>query len=186
MIKRTRLASAALLALCALTWWGANLAWSRDWKPTQATLARNYLLISDTRDVHDIRMIFWIAPPIVSEPSAQQVLKDYVVLGVVRARGSATGTMSFDPIDTLEAKDGEGKPLQLLRGDDIPPAINGVVTVLEGVFGQSFGAFGKGFHWFVFAAGAVNACKDGGLSVPFADEDYSYPTPIPGCQASSG
>jgi hypothetical protein len=67
------------------------------------------------------------------------------------------------------------------HGDAIPPAVVGTVTMLESMFGRSFGQFGKGFHWFVFDAGTVNACKNGGLSVPFADEIYTYQTPFPGC-----
>src|SRR5208282_6679010 len=69
-------------------------------------------------------------------------------------------------------------PLKLLNDDDIAPAVKGAVTTMEAAFRQSMGALGQGFHWFVFAGGTVNACKDGGLSIPFAGETYTYKTPI--------
>jgi hypothetical protein len=96
---------------------------------------------------------------------------------------SPVGTMSFDTTDTLIASDSGGTPLRLLTGDDMPPLLIGMVSTLTNTFSRSFGAFGKGFHWFVFDAGSVHACADGGLSVPFADEVYTYRTPIPGCPA---
>lgn len=177
----------ALLFLGWFAWWGVNapVARSREWKPTPTVEARDYAIISDTRKPGDLRMIFWMAPPLLPNGKMQQLLEDYVIIGVVHARGSAGGTFTFDTIDTLQPTDGDAKPLRLLSGDEIPPVVNATVTMMESVFGQSFGAFGKGFHWFVFAAGGLHACKAGGLSIPFVDEVYTYQTPIPGCGADS-
>jgi hypothetical protein len=126
-------------------------------------------------------MIFWIAPPMLPEGQARLLLDNYIIVGVARGHIATTGTISFDTVDTLQASDSGGKPLRLLSGDDIPPAINGTVSTMTSVFSQSLGAFGRGFHWFVFDAGSVHACSSGGLSIPFADEVYVYQTPIPGC-----
>jgi hypothetical protein len=174
---------ATIVSLGALLWFCtlAPHAWSRDWKPTPAVEAREYAMITDARKAGDMRMIFWLAPPMMPDPRAQQLLASYVVIGVSHAHGTPAGVMSFDDIDTLQAKDASGQPLKLLTGDQIPPVVAGTVTMLESLSSRSFGPFGKGFHWFVFDAGAVNACKAGGLSVPFADEIYTYQTPIPGC-----
>jgi hypothetical protein len=183
-VKRPATRNAVLLlALGSLGWfvWPGMDALSREWKPTPTVQARDYTIISDTRKPGDIRMIFWLAPPLLPNNKIEQLLASYVIIGVVRARTLPGGTFSFDAIDSLQVKDRDAKPLRLLAGDDIPPVVNGTVTTLEGVFGQSFGAFGKGFHWFVFAAGSVDACKDGGLAIPLVDEVYTYETPIPGC-----
>jgi len=145
--------------------------------------AQDYSLISDSRDPHDIKMIFWLSPPIVPDGPARAILDHYVIVGVVRGHLSPVETASFDAVDTLKATDGGGTPLRLLTGDDIPPTLNGAVTTMTSVFSQLLGPFGKGFHWFVFDAGSVHPCGDGGLSIPFADEVYTYQTPIPGCPA---
>jgi hypothetical protein len=174
------------LVLYAIGWfaWGTvapEAAWSRAWKPTPTALAQDYSLLSDSRNNHDIKMIFWLSPPMVPDGPARAMLDRYVIVGVARGHISPVGSMSFDVTDTLQASDSGGTPLRLLTGDDIPPALNGALTTITSVFSQSLGPFGKGFHWFVFDAGAVRACGDGGLSIPFADEVYTYQTPIPGC-----
>lgn len=126
-------------------------------------------------------MIFWLTPPMVPQGQARQLLDTYSVIGVAIGHFSPTGTISFDTVQTLQASGGDAKPLRLLSGDDIPPTVNGTVSTMTSVFSQSLGAFGKGFHWFVFDAGSVHACTDGVLSVPFAGEVYTFQTPIPGC-----
>jgi hypothetical protein len=173
----------------SLVWCDAGprgFAWSREWKPSATQIARDYAVIADTRTPGDIKMIFWMAPPMLPEGKARQLLENYVVIGVVRGRVIPGGTMSFDNITTLPVTDAKGTSLRLLSGDEIPPVLAGTVAVLTSAFGQSFGAFGKGFHWFVFEAGSINVCKDGGLSVPFAGEVYTYQTPFPGCVTTPG
>jgi hypothetical protein len=174
------------ILLCSMGWLfcgtvAPGIAWARNWKPTATALAQDYSLLTDSRNNRDIKMIFWLSPPMLPEGQARLFLDGYVIVGVARGRVSPAGTISFDVIDALQAADGAGKPLRLLTGDDIPPAVNGTVSIMTSVFSQSLGAFGKGFHWFVFDAGAVHACGAGGLSIPFADEVYTYQTPIPGC-----
>jgi len=128
-----------------------------------------------------MKMIFWLTPAMMPEGQGRQLLDTYVVVGVSRGHVTPAGTITFDPIDNLQASAGDSKPLRLLSGDDIPPAINGAVSTMTSMFSQSLGAFGRGFHWFVFEGGSVHACESGGLSIPFADEVYTYQTPIPGC-----
>jgi hypothetical protein len=55
---------------------------------------------------------------------------------------------------------------------------------MEAMFRQSLGTFGQGMKVFVFDAAGVTSCKPGGLTVPFADETYTWQTPIPGCSGS--
>ena len=141
-------------------------------------------MVSDTRNARDMRMIYWAAAPMVRDVAMRQLLDKYLVIGVGRGHGSPAGTISFDNIETLQVLDAEAKPLRRLSTDEIPPAVNGAVMVLISSFSQSLGAFGKGFRWFVFDTGSVHACNAGKVSVPFADEVYTYETPIPGCPAT--
>lgn len=160
----------------------APAAWSRPWKPTNDALAQDYLLITDQRDGGlDTRMVFWIASPMVPDKAAREILDKYVLIGVVRMYGSVDGTFSFEAPETLQVADGSAQALHSLSESDMPPVVMGLLTALQAAFGQSLGPMGQGVRWFVFEGGTVHPCKAGGLSVPFADEIYTYETPIPGC-----
>ena len=109
------------------------------------------------------------------------ILDRYVFLAVVHGHlDKATGALAFEDIDTLEARDATGKPLTQLARSSMPPATVGTVSVIERLFQQALGATGRGMKMFVFE-GDVQACKKGELSVPFANETYTWETPIPGC-----
>ena len=172
----------AVLGLLALSWIAyAPLVHARPWKPAMTQLASDYATIVDERNLQDIRIIFWLAPPIMDPGRAAELVDKYVVIGVARGHYSSEGSVTFDPIDSLRVKDSGAKPLQRLTGENIPPAVAGTVATMESVFGQSLGAFGRGIHWFVFVGGTVHACGNGGISIPFAGETYTYDTPFPGC-----
>jgi hypothetical protein len=165
---------------------------SRVWRATPDQLAQDYLTINDTRPGGELVLLLWFAPPMVrpgigggTELSA--VLERYVALMTVHGRlDKASGTMSFDDFDTLQANDQAGKPLTVVPKDKLPPTVAGVVTIMEGLYRQAAGAMGKGMKMFIFEAGSVDACKTGALSVPFAGETYTWTTPIPGCHQSAG
>lgn len=178
---RNSLAKIALIGLLGSFVLGNESA-ARTWKPDDASQARDYAIINHTAADHkQIRMLFWIPPVMVPSPAAKDLLDKYLLLGVAQARINPTGTFTFDTIETIRPTDGTDTPLKLLGGDDIPPTVAGAVATMTSVFGQSLGAFGKGFHWFVFEPGAVHACEPGMLKIPFEDEVYTYETPIPGC-----
>jgi hypothetical protein len=92
-----------------------------------------------------------------------------------------SGTVTFEEINALEARDANGSPLTPLAREDLPPATISLLTYLETIFRQTLGAMGKGTKVFIFNAGDVDACKEGELSVPLAGETYTWKTPIPGC-----
>jgi len=171
-----------MLGFLALPWIAfAPLVQARPWKPAMKQLASDYATIIDDRNARDIKIIFWLAPPIMDPGRAAELVDKYVIIGVARGRFSAEGSVTFDPIDSLRVKDSNAMPLQRLTGEEIPPVVAGAVATMESIFGQSLGAFGKGMHWFVFAGGTVHACGNGGISIPFAGETYTYDTPFPGC-----
>jgi len=181
-ISSRRVGALAPLALAVWVASGAAPAQSRPWKPKPSALELDYAQILDQRGTHDSIVIWWLVPPFMERASveAQELLDEYVVIGIVHAHTLVGGTVSFDPIEGVEASDGAGTPLVRLTGDEIPPLAQGTLATLQAVLPKAFGPIGQGFRWFVFAGGAVHACE-AGLSVAYDGETYTYETPIPGC-----
>jgi hypothetical protein len=181
-------ATAVLAALLLST--SLMPASSRLWKPTPSRLAGDYAMINDSRPAGDLLLLMWFAPPMVrpEQPNAMQIralLERYVFLSVAHARlDKTTGTISAENIDALEARDASGKPLTPVTRSNMSPTTAGTVTVIEKMFEQSLGAMGGGMKMFVFEPGDLGACKKGQLSVPFADETYTWDTPFPGCDVA--
>jgi hypothetical protein len=163
---------------------------SRLWKALPDAIARDYARIEDGRSNGEMVIVMWFAPPTVraDAPGGNnlvQTLQKYTVILALHARiENPTGTATFEEINTLQARDANGKPLILLAREDLPPTTVGLLTTLEAFFRQSLGAMGKGLKTFVFNAGNVDACKEGQLSVPLAGEVYTWNTPFPGCARS--
>jgi hypothetical protein len=182
--KHLALIAAAAATLSALT---PAPALCRSWKATPEAIARDYAVINDTRPGGDLVLLMWFVPRMVQANTpggdvAAAMLQKYVVLVAVRGRlDKTTGTVSFDDVASLEARDQSGKPLTPVARDDLPPTNAGMLVALEGVFRQSIGAMGKGMKMFVFEGAGVDSCKKGKLSVPLASETYTWDTPFPGC-----
>jgi hypothetical protein len=155
---------------------------SRAW-PRGGPTASDYLLINDNRGGGEVVLVYWIASPMM--PAASQAARDlldkYIVIGVVHARGNKEGNFTFDQPRTLEARGAQDEPLQSLDMNTMPPAVVGTLAALKSTFSRSLGAFGQGMQWFVFDSGSVHSCLKGGMAVLFADEKYTYVTPVPGC-----
>lgn len=178
---RRRLLSAALALAIALA---AHVpAQSRNWKPDAAALAQDYSTISDFRNPQDGRLLFWMnsAQTRAQDGLTRTILDNYIILGVARIRISPLGAITFDPIDTITPTYGDSRPLRVLPLEELPPVPKGVITIMTETMRQTLGPMGKGIHWFIFEAGSVRACGTGILTIPFADETYTYETPFPGC-----
>jgi hypothetical protein len=176
-----------ILFLCVLSsaTFGVQDANARPWKPTPEALAQDYALIEANKPDNSFAIVFWIVPNMIDDKALQAVLDKYVVIGIVQSHtDSTTGASTYDSVDTLQPIDGAGKPLKLLAGDNLPPAVAGAIADVQSAFRQSLGAVGQGFHWFVFEGDSVHACGKGSLSVPFGGETYTYDTPVPGCPKS--
>ena len=160
---------------------GLSDASSRSWKATPSAIARDYATINDTRPGGEFILLMWFVPPMV-QPSAtgapvlSATLQKYVVMMAVHGHlDKTTGSISFEDINTLEARDQSDKPLTLLARSDLPPATTGMLSAVEAMFRQSFGAMGNGMKMFVFQAEGTNACQKGHLSVPLAGEIAQRP-----------
>jgi len=178
-----RVAAAAII-LFAL---GASPALSRQWKATPEALARDYATISDQRPGGELVLTMWFVPQMVPEsPGAditKAMLQKYVVIVVAHGRVQrATGTISFENVDELPARNQSGKPLTLVARDSLPSTNVGMLYALERFLRQSLGAMGNGAKTFVFDAGDIDSCKRGQLSVLLANETYTWDTPFPSCQ----
>jgi hypothetical protein len=164
-----------------------SAASSRNWKATPDAIARDYATINDARPGGELILLMWFVPTMVrtdmsGAANLMATLQKYVVVMAVHGRlDKASGTFSFDDIDTLQARDQTGRPLNLLAGSAMPPAPTAVLAAVESMFRQSLGAMGKGMKMFVFEAGDVDSCKKGGMSIPFAGETYTWDTPFPSC-----
>jgi hypothetical protein len=173
---------AAVISIVAV-----SSASSRMWNATPDAIARDYATINDTRAGGEVVVLMWFVPALVRPDMSGAanliaMLQKYVVVMTVHGRlDKASGTLSFDDIDTLEARDQTGKPLNLLARSVMPPAPVAVLTAVETMFRQSLGAMGKGMKMFIVEAGDVDSCKKGGMSIPLAGETYTWNTPIPGC-----
>ena len=81
----------------------------------------------------------------------------------------------------MKLSDGAGNVLKEVSPDVIPPALVGMIATQEATVRQTTQGKGK-IYWSVWEAGPVNACQRGKLVVSYDGEDYSYDTPVPGCQ----
>lgn len=105
---------------------------ARPWKPAPSALAQDYAQILHDRGNGNIVMIWWLVPLTVPpSPQVRELLDQYVIIGVVHARASNAGTMSFDPVDTLQAQDANGRQLKLIAENDLPPAMTGALAGLQ-------------------------------------------------------
>jgi hypothetical protein len=158
---------------------------ARPWKPTPQALAIDYAQIINQRSPRDLVMVIWLVPQMlgVASEEARELLDKYALIGIAHGHMLIGGTMSYDAIRELNATDDKGNTLAVLTGDNIPPMAQGALTTVQGVFKKMIGPMGEGIQWFVFEAGAVHSCEQGGLSIAYDGETYTYETPIPGCPA---
>ncbi len=158
---------------------------SRAWLRNGPSVS-DYLVINDNRGNGEIVMIFWIASPLVpaSSQAARELLDKYLVIGVVHAHAGKDGTFAFDRPTALDVQGAQDETLQSLDMETMPPAVVGALATIKSTFSRSLGAFGNGMQLFVFAGGSVHACSKGSMAVLFANEKYTYVTPVPGCPAA--
>lgn len=158
----------------------AEPAAARLWKPTLQQQAGDYLTI--THNVAgESTVIVWMAPPLVAPPSVKPLLEKYVVLSIAHTRRGPDGLTSWDDIQGVQLSDGAGQPLKEVPSDQIPPTLVGMIASAEATMRQSSQGRSK-VYWSVWESGAVNACQRGKLIVGYNGENYSYDTPVPGCQ----
>jgi len=154
---------------------------ARLWKPTPQQQIADYLSITHSRPAGDAVVISWWASPLVAAPTMKPILDKYLVLSIAHTRRGADGVTNWDEVLGVKLSDGAGNTLKEMSPDVIPPSLVGMIAAQEATVRQTTQGRGK-IYWSVWDAGAVNACQRGKLVVNYDGEDYSYDTPVPGCQ----
>jgi hypothetical protein len=108
-------------------------AFSRTWKATPIQIAGEYAQINHAKSATDfVNIRWWAAPTVAAGTPLAGILEKYIVVSVVHFHvNQPGGTMSFDDIDTLEARDDSGQPLVLVPRDKLPPAAWGAARIIE-------------------------------------------------------
>src|ERR1700761_286536 len=91
---------------------------SRQWRATPEAMARDYAAINDTRPNGELILLMWMVPGMVpannpGSAAGAATLQKYVVMVAVHGRlDKTTGTLSFEDIGDLDAKNQDGKSLK--------------------------------------------------------------------------
>jgi hypothetical protein len=177
-----------LAAAVTLSSLEAAPATARQWKATPEAIAQDYATINDSRPSGELLVLMWFVPQMFppNSPGAEAattMLRKYVmVMAVHGSLDRPTGKFTFEDINALQASDQNARALIPLAKSDLPPVTVGMLTALESLFRQSAGAMGNGMKLFVFDGAGIDSCSKGRLSIPLADETYTWDTPFPGCQ----
>ncbi len=175
-----------IAAVAVFLFVGTPFASARQWKATPQAQARDYATITDTR-TGEMTLLMWFVPEMIGPdtPGASvltPILRKYVLLVAVHGKlDKPTGTFVFDDVTDLHPTDQDGKPLTAVPRDLLPPTTTGLLAAVEAMYRQSIGNMGTRMKMFVFEAGNVDSCKKGELSLPFANDTYTWQTPVPGC-----
>jgi hypothetical protein len=161
----------------------SSSASSRNWKQTPTQAAGDYAFIADSKSNNDyVQIRWWASPTVAPGTPVAGILEKYIVISVVHYHlNQPGGNMSLYDVNTLEARNADGKSLHPVSRDALQPAAAGVLTTFETAVRQQMGRIGDGTKFFTFDADNVRACEKGGISVPFAGETYTWETPFPGC-----
>jgi hypothetical protein len=158
---------------------------ARPWGRTPQVLAQDYSIINDNRGNGELVLIFWVNGPSMPKTANSAAMLDlldkYTVIGVVHAKVSKEGTMSFDDPTAPQAMDQENHLADPMKNESLPPTVVGALAVMQSMFGRSLGALGAGVKWHTFEGLAAHSCSKGKLTVMYAGEKYFYDLPMPGC-----
>ena len=186
MLKRywTLLLASAAILMPPLT------AEARQWRATPMALAQDYVQIVDQRSPRELVVVFWVSPQLIQQAPAnklaRQLLAKNMVVGVVHADISPGGSFTFRTPEAPTVDVAPRGPQINLPDSKIEPAALGVIEILRQSLGQALGPAGKGIRWFTFDGSNVNSCKAGAFAIKYADEAYTFETPIPGCDHQRG
>lgn len=159
---------------------------ARQWRMTPSARAQEYSQIIDQRSTGEMVIVWWVAPEVLEDSSpgtkkARSILRQYMLVGVAHTQVSALGQFTFQTPRGLRVRPSNATARLPLDKTTLPPAVAGVVSVLESTFSQAMGQFGRGVHWYVFDGKGIGSCRKGAFWIAYAGEQYSYATPIPGC-----
>ena len=163
---------------------------ARQWRATPMALAQDYVQITDQRSPFELIIVFWISPQLFQQAPAnepvRQLLAKNMVVGIVHADISPGGSVTFRTPAAPTVDVAPRGPQIDLPDSKIEPAALGVIEGLRQSLGRALGPAGKGFRWFAFDGSNVNSCAAGAFAIKYANEAYTFETPIPGCDHRRG
>ncbi|MDE0539150.1 MAG: hypothetical protein OXH94_10545 [Rhodospirillales bacterium] len=166
------------------------MAEARQWRATPMALAQDYVQIIDQRSPSELVIVFWISPQLLQQAPAnklaRRLMAKNMVVGIVHADISPGGSFTFRTPAAPTVDVALRGPQTNLPDSEIEPAALGVIETLRQMLGQALGPAGKGFRWFTFDGSNINSCADGAFAIKYADESYTFETPIPGCDHQRG
>ena len=178
-----------------LVWWlmlslilcgGSHEVSARNWKLSPAAAMWDYTVISHPRSLREQVVVWWLAPELLTVYQwAREVpkeLREHLLVAVVHADVSGTGTLSFRTIKGVKIKTADGTMLQPLTEAATPPEIASFIKQGRSQLTQKLGQFGQGLNWFTFKNKGIESCKSGRFWIVYAGEEYEYKTPLPGCK----
>lgn len=163
---------------------------ARQWRATPMALAQDYVHIVDQRSPSELVMIFWVSPQLIQQIPAnkpgRQLLAKNMVVGVVHADISPGGSFTFRTPMAPTVDVAPRGPQINLPDSKIEPAALGMIESFRQIFGRALGPIGKGIRWFTFDGNNVKSCAAGAFAIKYANEAYTFETPIPGCDHQRG
>jgi hypothetical protein len=165
-----------------------GLSWSasaRQWNATPEAKAQEYLKIIDQRPNNEIVLVVWLAPAMIKNSAAtkqlREVLEDYFLFGVTHVKVDNVGQFTFKNVSSPRLKPFNGESEAPIDTQQLPPAISGMVTTIQKTFQKLLGPLGKGVKWYIFDGKQLQSCGEGGFWIPYANTNYEFRTPVPGC-----
>jgi len=163
---------------------------ARQWRATPMALAQEYVQIIDQRSPSELIIVFWISPQLIQQAPAnkpaRQLLAKNMVVGVVHADISPGDSFTLRTPAAAAVDVAPRGPQINLPDSKIEPAAFGVIEGLRQTLGQALGPVGKGIRWSMFDGSNVNSRAAGAFAVKYANEVYTFETPIPGCDSRRG
>jgi hypothetical protein len=174
------------LLLAALLCVGAtSSAVARQWNPTPAAKANDYLQITDQRTPNEMVLVLWLAPQLIPpSPDAEltrKILEDDIVIGLAHADISDLGAFEFRKIREFSLMTFRGSLKFPVSVTALSPVLAGTIAALQQIFSQALGQLGQGMEWVVFDGKWNDSCGKDGFWVSYDGTDYDFQMPVPGC-----
>ena len=160
---------------------------ARPWKPKPQQLITEYGRIMVHRAEREMVMIQWTVAEgqMVTNPTAQKLLHDYMVISIAHMRLSHLGEMQGQIPTGVRVQTADGKEREPIDPANLPPAAVGFFSAVQSGLARGLGRVGQDVKLFAFDGMGIAACEEGKVWVLYAGERYFYETPFPGCDQLS-
>lgn len=159
---------------------------ARQWRTTPRDMANDYVTIVDQRSDNELVMVAWLASRSLAIPqedtTARAIVRKNMLVMVVHGHISDLGVFTFTDPTGVQVQTSKGEVRQPIPEEAWSPVLTGVVTLMQAMFSQGMGQFGRGVKLFVFDPQGIQECQKGNFWINYTGVQYDYKTPIPGCE----